>query len=80
VTITHYGSLLEKDADLKTDNRKYTAQTIGINERDVSSVISKIAPINDDYGLATNMSRGDTFRNMLTKDYSNSPRKGAVEN
>ena len=61
IRVTRYGSILERDPDLVRDNLVYSAQTIGLNDE---SAISEVAPLDNDYLNASQISKEDVLRKM----------------
>lgn len=62
VRVTRYGSILDKDPELRQDHLKYDAKTIGIND---TSMISEVRPEDNSYMNASNMSREQALTNMI---------------
>ena len=62
VRVTRYGSILDKDPELRQDHLKYDAKTIGLND---NSMISEVRPEDNSYMDASNMSREQALTNMI---------------
>lgn len=61
VRVTRYGSILDRDPDLGKDNMVYSPYTIGLNDE---SMISEVAPLDNDYLNVSQMSKEDAIRKM----------------
>jgi hypothetical protein len=61
VRVTRYGSILDKDPELRKDHLKYDAKTIGLNDQ---SMISEVKPEDNSYMNASGMDK--TLTNALT--------------
>jgi hypothetical protein len=62
IRVTKYGSILDKDPELRKDNLKYDAKTIGLNDH---SMISEVRPGDNSYMNASNMSRVKALTNLI---------------
>ena len=67
VRVTRYGSILDKDPELRKDHLKYDAKTIGLNDQ---SMISEVKPEDNSYMNASGMDKTLTnaLTNMLPQD------------
>lgn len=66
VRVTTYGSILDRDPILGTDNMVYSPYTIGLNE---DSAISEVSPLDSSYlnmSHASHMSKEDPIRKLTS--------------
>jgi hypothetical protein len=62
IRVTRYGSILDKDPELRQDHLKYEANAIGLNR---DSMISEVRPEDNSYMDASNMSREKALTKLI---------------